>query len=175
MKQTLLPILALALLTQCKKNDPDPASQLPPATQTGANQVGCLLNGQPWVPVGGGTSKNFFIDYDPTLGNGVFSLNATRYLANSPSDESLTIFANPFKNAGTYNLGNPTVTAISFDSPRTVCYYNSRDAGTYCKGTLTVTRLDAQAGIISGTFEFTLAKAGCDTLKVTQGRFDKKL
>lgn len=42
-------------------------------------------------------------------------------------------------------------------------------------GTLTITRLDQQAGIIAGTFSFTLAQPGCDTIKVTQGRFDKKL
>jgi hypothetical protein len=52
---------------------------------------------------------------------------------------------------------------------------SSDDAGTYHKGTLTITRLDLQAGIISGTFEFTLAKPGCDTVRITQGRFDKRL
>lgn len=49
--------LALVLLTQCSecKNDPtprDPADQLPPATQTGANTFGCLVNGQPYTPSG---------------------------------------------------------------------------------------------------------------------------
>ena len=38
-----------------------------------------------------------------------------------------------------------------------------------------VVGLDLSAGIISGTFAFTLAQPGCDTIKVTQGRFDKKL
>jgi len=42
-------------------------------------------------------------------------------------------------------------------------------------GQLTLTRLDEQAGIIAGTFEFTIAKPGCDTIRVTDGRFDKKL
>ena len=48
-----IPLLLLATLlglSQCKKNDSgpaDPASQLPPATQSGANTFGCLLNGQP--------------------------------------------------------------------------------------------------------------------------------
>jgi hypothetical protein len=31
------------------------------------------------------------------------------------------------------------------------------------------------ASIISGTFDFVLAKPGCDTVRVTQGRFDKRL
>ncbi len=52
---------------------------------------------------------------------------------------------------------------------------SSDDKGTYHKGTLTITRFDLNAGIISGTFDFVLAKPGCDTIKVTQGRFDRKL
>ena len=40
---------------------------------------------------------------------------------------------------------------------------------------MTVTRLDRTAGVVSGTFEFTLTKPGCDIIRVTQGRFDKKL
>ena len=45
----------------------------------------------------------------------------------------------------------------------------------YSTTSLIITRLDRAAGIISGTFAFTLAKPGCDTVRVTQGRFDKKL
>ena len=175
MKTTLLPLLALALLAQCHRKDPSPADQLPPATQTGANQVGCLVNGQPWVPVGGGTSKNFFVDYDPTLGSGVFGLSVNRYTGRPTGDEYLLVFANPFKNAGSYDLSNPLTTGASFTHLNVGCDYDSRDAGTSCRGMLTITRLDKQAGIISGTFAFTLYKPGCDTLKVTLGRFDKKL
>ena len=43
------------------------------------------------------------------------------------------------------------------------------------KGQLTVTRLDLRAGIVAGTFAFTLSQPNCDTVKVTQDRFDKKL
>ena len=47
--------------------------------------------------------------------------------------------------------------------------------GLVMRGQLVVTRLDLRAGIISGTFAFTLSQPGCDTVKVTNGRFDKKL
>jgi len=40
---------------------------------------------------------------------------------------------------------------------------------------LTITRLDNQAGIISGTFSFTLYKPGRDSVRVTSRRFDKQL
>jgi hypothetical protein len=52
--------------------------------------------------------------------------------------------------------------------------YDSRNATSTSKGSLVVTCLDLAAGIVSGTFDFTIAKPGCDTLKVTQGRFDGK-
>lgn len=45
----------------------------------------------------------------------------------------------------------------------------------YRRGTLTITRLDPQAGVVSGTFAFTLFKPSCDSVRVTQGRFDKRL
>ena len=40
-------VLSLLLLPGCQKADPAPVDPLPPATQTGANTFGCLLNGQP--------------------------------------------------------------------------------------------------------------------------------
>jgi hypothetical protein len=57
----------------------------------------------------------------------------------------------------------------------TGCQYYSQDAGVYCKGQFIITRLDRQAGIVSGTFWFTLYKPGCDSVRVTDGRFDRKL
>jgi len=39
---------------------------------------------------------------------------------------------------------------------------------------LEITKFDTRARIISGTFNFKLLQAGCDTLKSTQGRFDAK-
>ncbi len=40
------------------------------------------------------------------------------------------------------------------------------------RGEVIITRLDR---IVSGTFNFSLAQTGCDTLKITQGRFDYTL
>lgn len=55
----LLLLAALLGLSQCKKHDPDPVDQLPPATQTGANTFGCLLNGQLWTPSGNNSVPNY--------------------------------------------------------------------------------------------------------------------
>lgn len=63
-----------------------------------------------------------------------------------------------------FNAKNPCGTMDRFID-ETVEYY----------GTVRITRYDLQFGIISASFEFTLYKPGCDTIKVTHGRFDKKL
>jgi hypothetical protein len=78
MKYLLPPALALSLLTQCKKADLDPASQLPPATQTGAGTFGCLLNGQPWTPSGNNSYSNYSVSYDPTYRKGTLNVGCYR-------------------------------------------------------------------------------------------------
>ena len=51
----------------------------------------------------------------------------------------------------------------------------STNPNAYQSGSLTLTRFDLKAGIISGTFHFKLYQPGCDTLNITQGRFDYTL
>jgi hypothetical protein len=57
MKYLLFLLLTLTI-NSCDKNDDDngpqdPISQLPPATQVGANTFGALLDGEPFIPNGG--------------------------------------------------------------------------------------------------------------------------
>jgi hypothetical protein len=178
MRLSPTPLLLAALLglSQCKKSDPDPASQLPPASHTGANTAGFLLNGQAWLPWG---KDNFVVDYDPTLGGtGVLNVSLSRPETTSQRHELVTIHLNPFNKAGTYELKSSPTNGISFIRPQqfSICsIILSTDTDTYCQGSITITHLDAQTGIVSGTFELTLYKLGCDTIKITQGRFDKKL
>ncbi len=71
----------------------------------------------------------------------------------------------------------PTVSSLDVTTvnPSTGCDYWDTDADVTSTGTLTITRLDLNAGVIAGRFEFTLAKPGCDTIRVTEGRFDMPL
>ena len=85
MKRTHLPLPLLAALlglSQCKKTEPAaarPEDQLPPATQTGANTFGCLLNGQPWTPGGSNGTDNYKVVYDPGYAGGSLDIRAYRY------------------------------------------------------------------------------------------------
>jgi len=54
MKKILLILISCFVFLSCDKNDDDnsqgPISQLPPATTTGENTFGALLDGEPFIP-----------------------------------------------------------------------------------------------------------------------------
>ena len=85
------------------------------------------------------------------------------------------MFVRELRGPKSYDLRDVANTRVSWYDKLTGCDLSSDDAGTHHKGTLTITRLDLQTGIVSGTFAFTLYKSGCDTVRVTQGCFGKKL
>jgi len=183
MKRKLLLYLCLATLTQCskcKRDDPtpaDPAAALPPATQTGANTFGCLVNGQPYTPSGNNGTANYAVLYDPGFQGGSLQVRTYRYLEQNKI-QYLVIGGININRTATFLIGRSNDAGAFFtdDYRNAPCNdYDSSRSGTFSKGDLTITRLDLQAGILSGTFNFTLAQPGCDTVKVTQGRFDKKL
>jgi hypothetical protein len=90
----------------------------------------------------------------------------------------LSFSARDINRPGTYQFGPGAGAYAHYDDqnrPIPCDTYSGSDTRTFSRGTLTITRLDLTNGIIAGTFEFKLAKPGCDTLRVTQGRFDGKM
>jgi hypothetical protein len=169
-------LAALLSLSQCKHHNPTPVAQLPAATQTGADTFGCLVNGQPYTPAGNTGSSNLYVD--PTWRDGNFNL--TTYRIAGSRRQYLTINAFSVKAVGSYSFalvnGVEEVFYSDLDTnsnlpPPCATMYDSRDV-TYRKGRLQINRFNTSAGIIAGTFEVTVARTGCDTLKLTQGRFD---
>lgn len=168
--------LPFLLLAGCHKKDPSPEEQLPAATQTGANTFGCLVNGQVWMPQGNDGTSNYTVSYDTFPDGGLLEIATYRIYGQGVSDfQSLSLWTKQLNNPGTFSFQNTQTSIARFNDQKTTCFWRSSDSNTYRRGTLTITRLDRQAGIISGTFAFTLYKAGCDSVHVTQGRFDKKL
>ena len=84
------------------------------------------------------------------------------------------LYSDSLLSKGQYSLNKPAHQEALSDDFKSGCHFEGFGKN-YCRGTLTITRLDLQAGIISGTFAFTLYKPGCDSVRVTQGRFDKRL
>jgi hypothetical protein len=184
--KTLLPFfffsLCVLLSGCCKKDTPQPLDQLPPATQEGKNTFGCLLNGQAWTPKGYSGYSNYSVVYDPTFNEGNFNLKVYRIEKqndNSDIQYFLTLVMDTLSQPGTYSLNSPNLRGGAYymivrSNNQVICDYTYENQ-IYRRGSLTITRLDLNKGIISGTFEFTLAKPGCDTIRVTNGRFDKQL
>ena len=178
--------LALTTLTQCskcKQDDPAPLAQLPPATQTGANTFGCLVNGQPYMPKGNTGTSNFSVTYDPTFRGG--TLNISSYRIKDGRTTFITVESIQLTSSGIYSFTRPNGNCIALYSdvsndpmqfpPPSICGIIPSDQDVaHRSGQLKLTRFDTQARIVSGTFDFKLLQAGCDTLKITQGRFDAR-
>lgn len=169
-------LAALLKLNQCKsKDDPAPVHQLPPATQTGGNTFGCLLNGQQWTPSGNNGRPNLQVTYDPDYSHGALQIKAYRYAGPERSIlQAITIGAAAVNAPGVYSfsLEGPNGIYYSDYGRAAGCIYYGGQTLSYRTGKMTITRFDS--GVVAGTFTFQLSQPGCDTIKVTQGRFDAR-
>ena len=177
----LLLLALCSLFASCKKEPVDELSKLPPATQTGANTFGCLLNGKAWVAH---TDCKYLCDpafklrYDNSEGGNIF---ASVILSNSENIKQSMSFAIDSTNTKTYFnyqvLGTKHMGfTFSDNNLFNGCgFIFSADSTTSTIGIINLSRYDLQNGVVSGTFEFTLSKSGCETINATNGRFDFKL
>lgn len=191
MKKTLL-LLPMWVLLGCQKNDPSPAEQLPPATQTGANTAGCVVDGLRWV-----ASTNA-----RTMGGAPLSAVYARWGRVRPPahhlslsfdkqiDDKLDVHRRTYVRLELPDITGPgTIVLDQRYDGRTLngpiayaafTYYltpsdQEMRTGPATPGRVVVTRLDTVARIVSGTFEFTARDAsGRATVRVTEGRFDCK-
>lgn len=174
-------LILLAFITVCLVQCRKPGSSkrtdvpsLPPATQTGANTLGFLLNGQPWTPQGSNGTANLSIDFDPGINNGVFSIAAYRSAATGTDyfgiglRDSVNLITTPRN----FLIGSQTLCGVFYSKNSCMFDYFSNDI--LRNGQFTLSKLDRSNRIISGSFNFTLYKSGCDTIRITNGRFDMK-
>ncbi|MDR2206326.1 MAG: hypothetical protein LBE36_09275 [Flavobacteriaceae bacterium] len=179
MKHVLI-ILSTFLLLGCKddnENSSNPA-QLPPATQTGKNTAGCLVNGKVLLP-----DKGSIIDGGPALaahyqyldGGYHFGLGITNVSNNNV--EGITIGSHniSFEEGHIYELSEELwddtqiYASASFGSTIYGYQYNTTNIHT---GELKITHLDTTNYIISGTFWFDAVNSNGEKVEVREGRFD---
>ncbi len=177
--KTLLLLILLPLwgLGGCSDDDappPNPIDLLPPATQTGENTFGCLLDGEAFTPRALYVPYNCFYQY--VDGGYYFYVSATNKKGGitkgiSVGTEKLQISENTTYvlkeringNAfGFFYIGNSNTGEIQ----------NNYTFSNYSEE-LTITKLDFENHIVSGTFWFNLKHPVTgDTIKIRQGRFD---
>ncbi|MGG7035640.1 MAG: hypothetical protein ACI7YS_10680 [Flavobacterium sp.] len=173
MKNLLLILITSFTLSCCEKdNQSKPIAEidkLPPATQIGANTVGCLLDGKAFKPGSYNNSTNCFYQY--VSGEYFFILG----FGNEDAKFNLTALAIGTRkreiNKGeiydlleyedgnaygrySYNAVTPTATSHNYT------------------GKLTITKLDRVNGIVSGTFWFDVEDQEGVVHRIRDGRFD---
>ena len=178
--------LSLLLLTQCSKcklDNPtplppkDPLSVLPAETQTGAGTLGCLVNGNAYATVSSVKCRGdwqgvraLFISGGANAGAvfGKEKFSVGLLLTGELRSGQLFDLVR-FKQPVSSSLNQFVADAVAGSKP---CVYE----GNYIKtGKVELLKFDGVARIASGRFAFTLYEpGGCDTLRVTQGRFDVK-
>ena len=180
--------LIIAITTQCNKTNVDPDG-LPPETQTGAGTFACKINGVVWKWKDSdyqsiGSSPKTRWSFDSNANGGGLFIAGFRYLDGVNNDDLLTIGVDSIITKKTFvlspNLKNFNLIYTNSKSLKKDCiqfgtlpFYDTTN-NFYSSGNLSITKLDQNSKIISGTFYCTIYQTGCDTLKITDGRFDVK-
>jgi hypothetical protein len=180
MKNLILILITTFSLSCCNKDeDKTPIEQLPPATTTGANTAGCLVNGVAFLPKGSN-------QFGPTLSCFYQQLQDWYHLGLSIVEKSFTenksinISLNPqqLNENSTYALGLRTNSTTNYNSNfGEYIITNNINAGKEYRtnnsnvGEIKITKLNNQLRIISGTFWYDAFLAG-EKIEVRDGRFD---
>ncbi len=164
------------LLISCKKT----VSELPPATQTGANTFGCSVNGTLWVPMGFGVVSTSPILEARFMPGRDLIINA-RNFASSPTETEFELFIKGATAEGSYSfnttVGYPSSNAsYAYYVKRRVTTLNEWITSSTYTGTITITKIDSISHFVSGTFQFQAINMynAPEVLTVTDGRFDVK-
>ncbi|MBX9782898.1 MAG: hypothetical protein K2X48_06380 [Chitinophagaceae bacterium] len=165
------------LSAQCKKSKQPKTDTpgLPPATQTGANTFGFLLNGQPWIPQGNnGSGNNLSINYDPGMSFGTFSIAAYKVIPSAVNDNFIGLgidSLNFYKEGHIYILTKDAGFRAGLDINN--CFMMSNISVVSSSGFLYLDKYDKVNRIIAGRFELNIS-GSCGNFTWTKGRFDFK-
>ncbi|MFP9098782.1 hypothetical protein ACLI09_07000 [Flavobacterium sp. RHBU_24] len=171
MKKHLFILLTLFFaLAGCNNDDDnkpaDPVSQLPPATQTGENTFGCLLDGKAFLPGPGANPLDCVYQY--VDGGYYFALQGSKNLQNFIA---IGINTNNLEliEGNNYNLtDNEVGNAYGLRYFNYIFNYTT----TIHSGQLSITKLDYTNHIVSGTFWFDVMDENGVVHQIREGRFD---
>ena len=183
-------LASFALLTsRCKKNTVDQLSLLPPATTTGANTFGCLVNNIASLPKNGDPTWSTPFGKEGVIV--IFSSDWIEfYVGNYQDGKPINSMMIHFQNLQQLKEGDYVWKQTTFENAVTgfpvyyenhiYCrafnynkniwiYYGSYDSS----GKVSITKYDSVKHIISGVFSGKLReKNGTDEINITNGRFD---
>jgi hypothetical protein len=167
----VLLLISLSLATCASDDDGSDCAGvecLPEATQTGEGTFGCLVNGVPYVD----NSGRFNCYYQLINNEYSFNIGVSRRCMNirqmriGSLDRSIVT-----------NERIPLNEYLSGEFHAEISYENQTE-GAWTKtmedGYIMFTRYDANANVVSATFEFTIVDEFGNTYEITEGRFDAR-
>ena len=170
MRKLLLILITTFTLCSCDKDNDkptNPVSQLPPATQTGENTFGCLINGEPFVVSNTSNQTAIYQDGGLLIGG---QKNINNNLTQVSMFISETNIGAIIAENNSYVLNSNTVPKGEYYIENQNCFYFT--SSNY-SGSITITKLDNINFIVSGTFEFKSISDNCEgIIDITNGRFD---
>jgi len=168
-------LLAFVLsLVSCKKASfvlADNPYGLPNATQEGKNIFACRVNGENWI-----AEKRFNYSIEVMLKDTILYINGANY--NDKAIERYIMRLNnlPINQNEKYLLNDTLKSYAEFYATSSECFKSNLGYGSVRsfahEGELLLTKVDTTQKIVSGTFWFNILTDYCDTMKVTDGRFD---
>lgn len=181
--------LLLVTFISCNKDDdpvPQPTPQLteieklPPVTQTGANKVGCLLNGKAFLPSGtrpGGGNPNPYCGYYHDNFVLAFSIVRNENNTSMLGSETIALYTSDIilEEGSTYSLkGSTSNHSAGYTHYNSITNEDSYDTTNEFTGELYINKLDKTNNIISGTFWFDAVNEQGKKVEIREGRFDMK-
>lgn len=190
--KNLFLLLLTTLIISCSSDDSpnDPASRLPPETQTGANTFGCLIDGKILLPRSGNTSQVNPLSGAILYGGypnvyDYFELKILDYKTPKSSSFLFHLHEIVANGTGTYTIdkSNGMRNIDGMNNNYIYCNVFNEETNSYEQylsydnsGTYTITRLTVAPDytIISGTFNCKVRNINdpSDEIEIMDGRFD---
>ncbi len=179
MNRTIFMFLNFTLLLSfsCEKQETNPTDKLPPATMTGENTFGCLVDGEVWRQYIQGANiwesalkvkhDRGWVDCDQLhiSAKRMFHENGEYILH---QEFGINVWC-PVLGLNKITPSKGAFLDFIINSP---CSYRY-SVDTLSPYVIDITKLDTVNNIASGTFEFTAINNECqDTIRITEGRFD---
>ncbi|RZJ63743.1 MAG: hypothetical protein EOO47_28045 [Flavobacterium sp.] len=168
LKTTIL-LFIIAIINSCSKDDDKGVESLPPATQTGARTFGCLVDGNAFIDTG---AINCFYQY---VDGGYYFAVGGENNSENPIGVNIATYNKTISQGETlpltlrqdgYAWGGAffELTSTNGESGFTNNEYT---------GEVTITKLDYESNIVSGTFWLDVKHPETGArIKITDGRFD---
>lgn len=150
----------LLCASSCKDNEVKEWTELPPETQTGANTIGCLVDGKLWA-----TSKRFELTKFPAM---------TASYRDYGDEVHLNFYAGGNGGSIGFVVTNPH---LGINEAQVTCSFDMIPGCSVMLYTITnlnITKMDLEKNILSGLFAFDLPckEDANKILHITEGRFD---